>query len=75
MSPPMINDSLVASATTEPARNADLWAELLELCQRHDVDFVWVPGHAGIEHNERCDALVREMSARGDLPPDAGYEG
>lgn len=60
---------------TAPALNADLWAALLELTDRHEVEFVWVPGHAGIAYNERCDALVRAMSARGDLPPDPGYDG
>ena len=59
---------------TEPAVNPDLWAELLDQCDRHDVVFVWVKGHAGVEYNERCDQLVREMSARRGLPPDKGYE-
>ena len=58
---------------TEAARNADLWAALLDLCQRHEVVFEWVPGHAGVVYNERCDQLVRAMSARPDLPPDTGY--
>jgi len=58
----------------EPALNADLWAALLDLCRVHDVHFVWVPGHAGVAYNERCDQLVREMSARAELPPDKGYE-
>ncbi|MEE4609165.1 MAG: ribonuclease HI [Desulfobacteraceae bacterium] len=58
----------------EPAINADLWAALLDLCEVHDVHFVWVPGHAGVAYNERCDRLVRAMSARADLPPDKGYE-
>ncbi len=60
-------------SATEPARNADLWAQLLALCRRHDVVFVWVPGHAGVTYNERCDRLVRSMSARADLPADPGY--
>ncbi len=58
---------------TEPARNADLWGRLLALCRRHDVAFVWVPGHAGVVHNEHCDQLVRAMSARAGLPPDPGF--
>jgi ribonuclease HI len=58
----------------EPAVNADLWADLLALCEVHDVHFVWVPGHAGVAYNERCDQLVRAMSARSGLPPDKGYE-
>jgi ribonuclease HI len=54
--------------------NADLWAELLSLCERHEVTFVWVRGHAGDGENERCDALA-EGAARGDgLAIDEGYE-
>ncbi len=58
----------------EPAVNADLWGALLDLCELHDVVFTWVPGHAGVRFNERCDQLVRAMSARADLPADKGYE-
>ena len=31
----------------EKALNPDLWTELLDLCVVHDVEFVWVRGHAG----------------------------
>src|SRR3954468_3817867 len=36
--------------------NSDLWDELLDLCERHEVTFTWVQGHAGVGENERCDA-------------------
>lgn len=42
----------------EPALNPDLWEQLLQLLQRHEVTFVWVKGHAGHPENERCDALA-----------------
>ncbi len=58
----------------EPAENYDLWDELLDLADRHHVTFEWVRGHAGHVENERCDTLVREMSARRDLPQDSNYE-
>ncbi len=41
-----------------PALNVDLWEELLKLLDIHDVQFVWVKGHAGHPENERCDALA-----------------
>ena len=42
-------------------KNADLWRELDELLQRHEVRFVWVKGHAENEFNNRCDRMaVRE---------------
>ena len=42
----------------KPALNADLWETLLELIEKHHVDFVWVKGHAGHPENERCDQLA-----------------
>ena len=39
-------------------KNPDLWAELLSLTERHEVEFVWVKGHNGHGYNERCDALA-----------------
>lgn len=42
----------------KPALNVDLWEELLELLEIHDVKFIWVKGHAGHEYNERCDRLA-----------------
>lgn len=57
----------------QPAKNIDLWKVLLELINDR-VEFKWVKGHAGIKGNERCDAIVREESAKLDLPPDIVYE-
>ena len=42
----------------KPAKNSDLWKQLLELCAEHTVKFHWVKGHAGHPENERCDALA-----------------
>jgi ribonuclease HI len=56
------------------ALNIDLWERLLSLCQRHDVHWVWVKGHAGNPGNERCDQLATQAAALPQLPPDVGYE-
>ena len=45
-------------ADKKPALNVDLWEQLLELLQIHQVDFVWVKGHNGHKYNERCDQLA-----------------
>ncbi|MDJ0784859.1 MAG: ribonuclease HI [Desulfosarcinaceae bacterium] len=58
----------------EAARNADLWRVLLELCDRHTVEFRWVRGHAGIPGNERCDQLSVAARANPVLLEDHGYE-
>lgn len=42
----------------KPALNIDLWERLLELLDKHNVQFIWVKGHAGHPENERCDRLA-----------------
>ena len=58
---------------SEMAKNPDLWQELLDLCKIHDVEFVWVKGHAGIPENERCDRLAVAAAQGSDLQDDEGY--
>ena len=43
----------------EEVLNRDLWERLLNACNPHQVDWVWVRGHAGHPENERCDELAR----------------
>ena len=56
------------------ALNIDFWERLLSLCDRHDVHWVWVKGHAGNPGNERCDKLATQAANRPELPPDVAYE-
>ena len=58
----------------EKALNPDLWEKLLALCDRHQVSFTWVKGHAGHKENERCDRLAVQAANQPDLPPDVPYE-
>lgn len=44
----------------EPVKNADLWQALEAAAARHDVEWLWVKGHAGHEGNERADALANK---------------
>ena len=46
----------------EKALNPDLWDRLLALVDLHDVEFVWVKGHAGHPEHERCDQMAVEQS-------------
>ncbi|MDF3005389.1 MAG: ribonuclease [Oscillospiraceae bacterium] len=45
-------------ADKKPALNVDLWQQLLELLERHNVRFVWIKGHNEHPENERCDRLA-----------------
>jgi len=47
------------TADKSPVKNDDLWKRLDAARARHDVDWRWVKGHAGHEHNERADGLAR----------------
>lgn len=49
---------------SEPALNPDLWEELLQLYEKHDVNVIWVKGHAGHPENERCDELAVAAAQR-----------
>jgi ribonuclease HI len=48
------------TASRQPVKNKDLWQALDEQCQKHDVTWKWVKGHAGIEGNEIADDLANE---------------
>lgn len=56
------------------AENVDLWERLLELCEQHAVEFVWVMGHAGNPFNNRCDWLSVQAAKGKNLPADEPYE-
>ncbi|XTZ11941.1 MAG: ribonuclease HI [cyanobacterium endosymbiont of Rhopalodia inflata] len=58
----------------ESAKNPDLWQQLLDLCEKHQVNFVWVKGHAGHPENEYCDHLAVKASQQPNLPSDDVYE-
>lgn len=47
------------TASKSPVKNQELWIVLDELNNKLPVEWKWVKGHAGIEGNERCDAMVR----------------
>ena len=51
-------------ADKKMALNADLWKEMLELIEKHEVRLHWVKGHADNPYNNRCDEMaVKEWKA------------
>ena len=56
------------TASKQPVKNQDLWQQLDAMCQKHQVEWHWVKGHAGIEGNEIADQLanqgIEELRAR-----------
>ena len=59
---------------TEKRINYDLWIRLLELLKIHQVNFIWVRGHAGNVYNERCDFLATQAVRGKELLTDEHYE-
>ncbi|MCL2566258.1 MAG: ribonuclease HI [Defluviitaleaceae bacterium] len=57
----------------DKALNIDLWIKLTELLEIHNVEFIWVKGHADNEENNRCDQLAREAAAADNKESDSNY--
>lgn len=47
------------TAGKTPVKNADLWKELDGAAATHQIEWLWVKGHAGHPENERADELAR----------------
>lgn len=46
------------TADKKPVKNDDLWKQLDVLVQPHQIEWIWVKGHAGNAGNERADELA-----------------
>jgi ribonuclease HI len=46
------------TADRKPVKNQDLWERLDALAAGHEIEWHWVPGHAGVPGNERVDQLA-----------------
>ena len=54
--------------------NPDLWEKLLQLCEYHRVEILWVKGHAGDPENERADYLATQAIQQQNKTIDRFYE-
>jgi len=50
------------NASKQPVRNAELWHDLIEVAQRHKIDWQWVKAHNGHPENERVDKLASDAA-------------
>ena len=48
------------TADKKPVKNQDLWERLEQVSAVHQLQWQWVPGHAGVPGNERVDRLANE---------------
>ena len=61
------------TASKQPVKNGDLWRRLDAAAAKHDVEWLWVKGHAGDPGNERADALANLGMAKARAQ--AGHRG
>ena len=54
-------------------KNPDLWKRFLTVYRKHDVQIIWIKGHADNVENNRCDRLAVEAYQSGKLIIDEGY--
>src|SRR3546814_18159162 len=50
------------TAAKKPVANADLWQRLIVEAARHDIEWLWVKGHAGQGDNELDETLASDRS-------------
>jgi ribonuclease HI len=46
------------TAAKKPVVNQDLWSELDQAANGHEIQWTWTKGHAGHDDNNRCDELA-----------------
>jgi ribonuclease HI len=66
------------TASKQPVKNEELWRRLDAAAARHEVEWLWVKGHAGNPGNERADALANlgmteAISRSGARPPNGQH--
>jgi ribonuclease HI len=60
------------TADRKPVKNAELWHALIAAVDRHQVEWIWVKGHAGHPDNERADKLASDAAVAASGPPKRG---
>lgn len=50
------------NSSKKAVKNIELWKEYLEVSKIHKITASWVKGHAGHEHNERCDIIAKTFA-------------
>ncbi len=48
------------TADKKMVKNVDLWMELDQAREQHEIDWRWIKGHAGHEGNEKADQLANK---------------
>jgi ribonuclease HI len=63
------------TASKQPVKNEDLWRRLDAATAQHEIQWLWVKGHAGNPGNERADALANRGMAEAVARSGSGSQG
>lgn len=55
-------------------KNKDLWLRFLVSYKEHQIQFIWVKGHASNVENNRCDQLATAAADSGPFEVDQWFE-
>jgi ribonuclease HI len=50
------------TASKKPVQNTELWHELIDAAQQHQIEWIWVKAHNGHPENERVDKLASDAA-------------
>ena len=59
--------------TKNPVKNIDLWKKFLTAQKPHEIEFIWVKGHASNKYNEICDKLAVSARNQDNLEIDENF--
>jgi len=48
------------TSNKKEVKNDDLWKQLDQLAQQHQIDWFWIRGHSGHDGNEQADKLANQ---------------
>jgi ribonuclease HI len=48
------------TASNDPVKNVDLWKQLIEQTNKHQIQWHWVKGHSGHRENDLVDQAARD---------------
>ena len=55
-----VSKNVEEETNKKEVKNNDLWKQLDQLAQQHQIEWFWVRGHSGHDGNEQADKLANQ---------------
>ncbi len=65
--PKWVQNNWRSKVSRAPIKNKELWEQIHELLQFHQIHVYWTRGHVGHPENERCHELAQEVLQKRNL--------